>query len=383
MGFRTDQVHAGVEPDPVSGAILTPIHQSTTFVQESVDDYLAKGYSYSRTGNPTVAAFERRMNALEGGAGATAFGTGMAATVAVMTSQLSAGDHVIFSDVVYGGTHRWATKVMTRFGVVSEFVDTSDPANVEAALREETRMVFTETPANPTMKLTDLAAVSEITKRAGALHVVDNTFLTPYYQRPLELGADLVVHSTTKYMDGHNATLGGAVVASNEELQESMRFIQGAGGSIMSPQVAWLTLQGTKTLAHRMDAQSASAMAVARFLESHAKVLRVAYPGLESFPQHELAKRQASGFGAMMWFEVEGGLEAGKIIMKSVDVWTLAENLGSVESLITHSPTMTHGGMTPEERQAVGIVDGLVRLSVGLEDVDDLIADLDHALSLV
>lgn len=383
MGFRTTQIHGGVEPDPISGAILTPIHQSTTFVQEGVDEYLAKGYSYSRAGNPTVSAFEEKVRILEGGAGATAYGTGMAATTAVMLSQLDAGDHVIFSDVVYGGTHRFATKVMARFGVESEFVDTSDPTNVRDALRDTTTMVFTETPANPTLKLTDLAAISEITQAAGVLHVVDNTFLTPYYQRPLELGADLVIHSTTKYMDGHNATLGGAVVAGTMELQESLKYMQTAGGFIMSPFVAWLTLQGTKTLANRMDAQSANAMAVATYLEGHPKVKQVAYPGLESFPQHELAKRQASGFGAIVWFEVVGGLDAGKILMKAVELWSLAENLGSVESLITHSPTMTHGAMTPEERHKVGIVDGLVRLSVGLEDVEDLIADLEQALEKV
>ncbi len=383
MGFRTKQVHAGVEPDPVTGAILTPIHQSTTFVQESVDDYMAKGYSYSRAGNPTVAAFERRIAALEEGVAATAYGTGMAATSAVMLGLLEAGDHVIVSDVVYGGTHRFATKVMAKFGVEFSFVDTSNPANVGSALRDSTALIFTETPANPTLKLTDLAAVSEIARAAGVVHAVDNTFLTPYYQRPLELGADLVVHSTTKYLDGHNATLGGAVVAAGEELHEKMRFIQKSGGFIMSPQVAWLTLQGSKTLSERMDRQSANAMAVAEFLEGHPKVERVAYPGLDSFPQHELAKTQSSGFGAMAWFEVKGGVEAGKQLMKSVDLWSLAENLGSVESLITHPVTMTHGDMTPAERAAVGITDGLVRLSVGLEDVEDLIADLEQALETV
>lgn len=383
MGFRTKQVHAGVEPDPVTGAILTPIHQSTTFVQESVDDYMAKGYSYSRAGNPTVAAFERRIAALEEGVAATAYGTGMAATSAVMLGLLEAGDHVIVSDVVYGGTHRFATKVMAKFGVEFSFVDTSNPANVASALRDSTALIFTETPANPTLKLTDLAAVSEIARAAGVVHAVDNTFLTPYYQRPLELGADLVVHSTTKYLDGHNATLGGAVVAAGEELHEKMRFIQKSGGFIMSPQVAWLTLQGSKTLSERMDRQSANAMAVAEFLEGHPKVERVAYPGLDSFPQHELAKTQASGFGAMAWFEVKGGVEAGKQLMKSVSLWSLAENLGSVESLITHPVTMTHGDMTAAERAAVGISDGLVRLSVGLEDAEDLIADLQQALETV
>jgi cystathionine beta-lyase/cystathionine gamma-synthase len=383
MGFRTKQIHAGVTPDPVTGAILTPIYQSTTFVQESVDAYMSKGFSYSRAGNPTVAAFEEKLAVLEGGAGATAYGTGMAATTAVMLALLDAGSHCVVSDVVYGGTHRFATQVMSRFGVEFSFVDTSDAANVAAAVRDNTQLVFTETPANPTLKLTDLAAVSEITSARGIPHVVDNTFLTPYYQRPIELGADLVIHSTTKYMDGHNATLGGGVVASTDELQARMRFMQKSAGMIMSPQVAWLTLQGTKTLSERMDRQSANAMEVASFLESHPKVEAVAYPGLESFAQHELATRQASGYGAMAWFEVRGGVEAGKKLMAAVELWSLAENLGSVESLITHPVTMTHGDMTPEERAAVGITDGLVRLSVGLEDAEDLIADLAQALDRV
>lgn len=380
MGFRTKQIHAGVEPDPQTGAILTPIHQSTTFVQDSVDSYMAKGYSYSRAGNPTVAAFEQKIAALEGGVGATAYGTGMAATTSVMLALLDAGRHAVISDVVYGGTHRFATKVMSRFGVEVSFVDTSRPEAVADAIRPETALVFTETPANPTLKLTDLAAVSQLTRPRGIPHVVDNTFLTPYYQRPLELGADLVIHSTTKYLDGHNATLGGAVVARSEELHERLRFMQKSAGLIMSPMVAWLTLQGTKTLSERMDRQSANAQAVAEFLEGHSRVEAVAYPGLPSFPQHELARRQAGGFGAMVWFEVVGGVEAGKRLMEVVELWSLAENLGSVESLITHPVTMTHGDMTPEERARVGITDGLVRLSVGLEDSEDLIDALAQAL---
>lgn len=383
MGFRTDQIHAGVTPDPTTGAILTPIYQSTTFVQESVDSYMGKGYSYSRAGNPTVAAFEAKVAALEKGVSATAYGTGMAATSAVMLALLKSGDHVVVSDVVYGGTHRFSTKVMSKFGVSFSFVDTSDLDALESAITPATRLVFTETPANPTLKLTDLSAVSDITGERGIVHAVDNTFLTPYFQRPLDLGADLVVHSTTKYFDGHNATLGGAVVAGSEELAEQLRFIQKSAGLIMSPQVAWLTLQGTKTLSERMDRQSSNALAVARFLEGHSKVSQVGYPGLESFPQHDLAKRQASGFGAMAWFEVEGGLDHGKALMDAVELWSLAENLGSVESLITHPATMTHGDMTPDERIAVGITDGLVRLSVGLEDAEDLIADLDRALSRI
>jgi cystathionine beta-lyase/cystathionine gamma-synthase len=382
-GFRTRQVHAGVTPDPTTGAILTPIHQATTFAQESVEEYMARGYSYSRAANPTVSAFEEKMANLEGGAGAAAYASGMAATAAVMMAFLGSGRHAIVSDVVYGGTHRFATRVLSRFGVDFDFVDTSNNDLVAAAVKSNTALIFTETPANPTLKLTDLAAVSDIARGHGVIHAVDNTFLTPYYQLPLELGADVVVHSTTKYLDGHNATLGGAVVASRKEHVDELKFIQKAAGSIMSPFVAWLTMQGVKTLSERMDRQSSNAMQVARFLEAHPKVTMVGYPGLESFPQHDLAKRQASGFGAMVWFEVEGGIDAGKRMMRSVELWTLAENLGAVESLITHPVTMTHGDMSAEERSKAGITDGLVRLSVGLEDSEDLIHDLDNALAQI
>jgi len=383
MGFRTKQIHAGVTPDPTTGAILTPIYQSTTFVQESVDSYLAKGFSYSRSGNPTVRALEKKLTALEGGADATCYGTGMSAVSCTMLAFLGAGDHAVVSDVAYGGTYRLCTKVLTRFGVEFSFADTSNPDDVRKRVKKNTKLFLTETPANPTMKCSDIAAISAIAKEAGAVHVVDNTFLTPYYQRPLELGADLSLHSTTKYFDGHNATVGGAVVAKTAALDEKLRFVQNSTGAIMSPMVAWLTLQGTKTLAVRMDQQSASAMAIAKFLEKHPKVIKVAYPGLDSFPQHELSKRQASGFGAMMWFEVEGGVKAGKKLMDTIDVWTLAENLGSVESLITHPVTMTHSAVEEAERKRVGITDGLVRLSVGLEDTDDLVGALDKALAAI
>ncbi len=381
MGFSTRQIHAGVSPDPVTGSILTPIYQSTTYVQPSVDEYLAKGYSYSRSGNPTVRALEMKLADLEGGAGCACFGTGMAAVQAVMLAFLNAGDHAVVSDVAYGGTYRLCTKVLNRFGVRFTFADTARPEAVAAAVQDDTRLIFTETPANPTMKLTDIAAISEIARQAGAIHAVDNTFLTPYYQRPLELGADVSVHSTTKYIDGHNATVGGAAVSRSAELDEAVRFIQNSTGTIMSPLVAWLTLQGCKTLSVRMERQSANALAIAQFLEAHPKVAQVCYPGLESFAQHELACRQASGFGAMLWFEVRGGLAAGKQLMDSVELWSLAENLGSVESLITHPVTMTHADVEPEERQRVGIIDGLVRLSVGLEDAEDLIGALDRALA--
>jgi len=383
MGFRTDQIHAGVTPDPVTGAILTPIHQSTTFVQDSVDEYMSKGYSYARGGNPTVRAFEKKIATLEGGVDATAYGSGMAATVAVMLALLEAGDHVVIADVVYGGTYRFADQFLRKFGVEVDFVDASDLDAVRASIRPNTRLVFTETPANPTLKITDLAAVSEITREAGVYHVTDNTFLTPYFQRPFELGCDIVVHSTTKYLDGHNATLGGAVVVNDPELHEKIAFARISAGLVMSPMVAWLTLQGVKTLSERMERQSANAMEIATWLEGHPKVERVGYPGLPSFPGHELARKQARGFGAMVWFEVTGGVEAGKKLMDSVRLWSLAENLGAVESIITHPVTMTHAAVPPEERARAGITDGLVRLSVGMEDVEDLIADLDEALSQI
>ena len=383
MGFRTNQIHAGVSPDPTTGAVLTPIHQTTTYAQESIDEYLAKGFSYSRGSNPTVRAFEEKLTVLEGGLDTTAYASGMAATVAVFLGLLEAGDHVVIADVVYGGTYRFADQFLTKFGVDVTFVDAVNLDAVEAAIRPETKLVFTETPANPTVKVTDLAAVSAICQTANVLHVTDNTFLTPYYQQPFDLGADIVVHSTTKFLDGHNATIGGAVVVKDEEHQEKIAFARIASGLIMSPMVAWLTLQGVKTLSERMDRQSANAMEIAEWLSEHPKVDYVNYPGLETHPQHQLSKKQASGFGAIVCFEVQGGVEAGITLMNTVELWTLAENLGAVESLITHPVTMTHAAIPPEERIAAGITDGLVRLSVGLEDVEDLIADLDAALTHV
>jgi cystathionine gamma-lyase len=380
MGFSTKQIHAGVRPDPVTGAILTPVHQTTTFVQDSVDEYLAKGYSYSRSGNPTVRALEEKLAALENGVDCSCYATGMAAIQAVIQALLSAGDHAIVSDVAYGGTYRLCTTVYRRYGVDFTFANTADPEEVSAAVRGNTKLILTETPANPTLKLTDIRAISDIAAEHGIPHAVDNTFLTPYYQRPLELGADLSIHSTTKYFDGHNATVGGAVIADDQNLSDRIRFVQNAGGVIMSPWVAWLTMQGAKTLSVRLDRQSENAREIAEFLEAHPKVTEVRYPGLESFPQHELAKKQASGFGAMLWFEVQGGVEAGKKLMDSVRLCTLAENLGSVETLITHPVTMTHADVEAAERKRVGITDGLVRLSVGLEDVEDLIEDISTAL---
>ena len=383
MGFRTRQVHAGVTPDPQTGSILTPIYQTTTYVQPSVDEYLSKGFTYSRSGNPTVTALELKLADLEGGVDCACFGTGMSAIHAVMLAFLNSGAHAVISDVAYGGTYRLCTKILTRFGIEFTFADGSNPDDVAAAVRDNTQLILTETQANPTMKCSDIAAISEIAKKAGAVHAVDNTFLTPYYQLPFELGADISIHSTTKYIDGHNATVGGAVISKSDEHATAVRFIQNSTGSIMSPQVAWLTLQGCKTLSVRMDAQSASAMEIATYLEAHPQVAQVMYPGLKSFPQHELSTRQASGYGAMLWFEVKGGLAAGKKLMDNIEVWSLAENLGSVESLITHPVTMTHADVEPEERARVGIIDGLVRASVGLEDTDDLINALEAALEQV
>ena len=378
--FKTREVHAGVSPDPVTGAILTPIYQTTTYVQESVDKYLEKGYSYSRSGNPTVTALESKITALEGGVGSLCFATGMAATSCTIIGMVGTGDHIILSDVVYGGTHRVSTKVLNRWGLECSFVDTSDAANVKNAIRDNTKLIFTETPANPTLKLTDIEAVSAVAKAAGIPHVVDNTFLTPYFQRPLELGADITLHSTTKFMEGHNVSVGGSITAASQEHLDKIMFVRNCLGSNMTPMVAFYTLQGVKTMSTRLEAQSANALKVAQFLETHANVDRVCYPGLDSFPQKELADRQASGHGSMLWFEVHGGVESGKKLMDALQLWSLAENLGSVESLVTHSVTMTHADMPREERLAAGITDGLVRLSAGLESATDLIADLKQAL---
>ncbi len=378
--FKTREVRAGVRPDPVTGAILTPIYQTTTYVQESVDQYLEKGYSYSRSGNPTVVALEEKITALEGGAGSLCFATGMAATSCTIMALVGSGDHAILSDVVYGGTHRVSTTVLNRWGLECSFVDTSNPENVKNSIRENTKLIFTETPANPTLKLTDIAAISRVAQAAGIPHVVDNTFLTPYYQRPLELTADITLHSTTKFMEGHNVSVGGSITAAKKEHLEQIMFVRNCLGSNMTPMVAFYTLQGIKTMSTRLAAQSVNALKIAQFLETHSNVDRVCYPGLESFPQKELADQQASGHGSMLWFEVHGGVESGKKLMDTLELWSLAENLGSVESLVTHPVTMTHADMPREERLAVGITDGLVRLSAGLESAEDLIADLKQAL---
>jgi cystathionine gamma-lyase/cystathionine beta-lyase/cystathionine gamma-lyase/homocysteine desulfhydrase len=379
MKFSTKAIHAGQEPDPTTGAVTVPIYQTSTYAQEGLGKH--KGFEYARTQNPTRSALEQNLAALEGGKACFAFASGMAATNAVMTL-LQAGDHVIVSDNTYGGTFRLFDKVLRKFGVEFSYVDAREPQNVEEATRAQTRMVFVETPTNPVMSLVDIRAVSEITRRRGLRLVVDNTFMSPYFQRPLELGADIVVHSTTKYLNGHSDSVGGAVILNDEEDIRAMAFIQNAAGAIISPMDAWLVMRGTKTLAVRMRQHDENGRIVAQFLSEHPSVKKVYYPGLKSHPQHDLASRQMSGFGGMISFET-GSLENAKRVLEAVRVCTLGESLGGVESLISHPATMTHASVPETERARLGITDGLVRVSVGIEDVEDIIADLDQALSTI
>lgn len=376
--FETLALHAGTTADPVTGAMLTPIYQTTTYRQEAVGK--DKGFKYSRSGNPTVSALERRLAAIEGAEFATCYSTGLAATTALFLALLKSGDRVVSSQAVYGGTVRLLRQTLAPFGVQAEFVDTSNADAFAKALQKPTRLVFIETPANPTLKLTDVDLASRLAKKAGALLVVDNTLLTPALQRPFDLGADIVLHSTTKFIEGHNATVGGALITRDANLHDQFLFTRNTIGTIQSPFAAWLTLQGVKTLPLRMARHCENAGRVARFLESHPRITRLVYPGLESFPQFELARRQQSAGGALIAFEVEGGVEAGVHLMNSVRLCALAENLGAAETIITHPVSMTHGAVPPEQRAAAGITDGLVRLSVGLENPDDIIADLEQAL---
>lgn len=376
MGFSTDAIHAGQEPDPSTGAVVVPIFQTSTYVQEELGKH--KGYEYSRTGNPTRAALERNLAVLEGGKRGLAFASGMAAINAVLTL-LQGGDHVVSTEEAYGGTPRLFNSVLQKFGLEFTYVDTTVAENVAQALRPKTRMVYVETPTNPLMKITDLAAMAAITRPRNLLLVVDNTFLSPFFQRPLQLGADIVVHSTTKYLNGHSDGVGGAVVLAREEEATRLQFIQNAAGAILGPFDAWLVLRGIKTLAVRMRQHEANAMAIAAYLSRHPKVRKVFYPGLPEHPQHELARKQMTGFGGMMSFET-GSLENARAVLNRVRICSLGESLGGVESLISHPATMTHASFTEAERQRIGITPGLVRLSVGIEDVEDLLADLDQAL---
>jgi cystathionine gamma-lyase len=377
LRFDTLAIHAGQRPDPTTGAIMTPVYLTSTYVQDGPGVH--KGYEYSRTQNPTRHALEACLAALEGGAHGLAFASGLAATDAVL-HLLSAGDHVLASDDVYGGTFRIMDKVFRRHGVSFDAVDMTDPANVTRALRKETRLVWIESPTNPMLKLVDLGAVAAIARAHGALTVVDNTFATPCFQRPLAHGIDLVVHSTTKYLNGHSDVVGGAVVTADAALHGRLAFLQNAVGAVPSPMDAFLVLRGLKTLGVRMERHARNALAVARFLEAHPGVERVIYPGLPSHPQHALARRQMSGFGGMISFVLRGGLPAASAFLRAVRIFSCAESLGGVESLIEHPAIMTHASVPKETREALGIADGLVRASVGIEDVDDLLEDLARGL---
>ncbi len=379
MGFSTDCIHAGNAPDPRTGAVSVPIYQTSTYVQEALGKH--KGYEYARTQNPTRSAVEANLAALEGGARGFAFASGMAAIDAV-ASLLTAGDHMVVTDNTYGGTFRLFERVLRRHGLDFTYVDSSDVALVEQALRPATRMLFVETPTNPVMRLTDLQAVAELARARSLRLVVDTTFASPFNQRPLELGAHLVVHSTTKYLNGHSDSVGGVVVSNDAEASDWLGFVQNAAGAILGPFDSWLVLRGTKTLAVRMAQHNSNAQLVAEFLAANSRVKQVFYPGLPSHPQHRLAAEQMRGFGGMLSFDA-GSLEAARTILNGVRLFALAESLGGVESLVCHPATMTHASVPPDMRARLGITDSLVRLSVGIEDVQDLVDDLDQALARV
>ena len=380
-GFSTRAIHAGQEPDPSTGAVVVPIYQTSTYAQEALGRN--KGFEYARTHNPTRFALEKNLAALEGGNHGFCFASGLAATHTLLHT-LSAGDHVVAGNNLYGGTYRLFDRVLKRFGLEFSFVSADDPERVERAFRPDTRMVFVETPTNPMMQLTDIAAVSERAHRRGIAVVVDNTFMSPYFQRPLELGADVVLHSVTKFLNGHSDMVGGALVTSDEKLADQLRFLQNAVGVVPGPMDCWLALRGTKTLAIRMQRHEENARELARHLAGHARVRSVFYPGLESHPQHALACRQASGFGGIISFiPGDGSLEAGRRVFDRFRLFARAESLGGVESLVCHPASMTHASVPREARLEIGFEDGLLRISVGIEDVQDLRADLDHALQVI
>jgi cystathionine beta-lyase/cystathionine gamma-synthase len=375
--FSTICIHAGQEPDPTTGAIITPIYQTSTYVQEEVGRH--KGYEYARTQNPTRFALENNLAAIEGGKAAFAFASGMAA-IGAITSMMKSGDHMVVTDNTYGGTYRLFERVLRQYQLSFSYVDTSQPEAIEAAITPQTKMLFIETPTNPVLRLTDLARASEIAHRHNVRVVVDNTFASPSVQRPIEFGADMVVHSTTKYLNGHSDSIGGVVVATRDDDIEWLKFIQNSAGAILSPFDSWLVLRGTKTLAVRMAQHNLNGQALAEFLETHPKVKQVLYPGLPSHPQHELAKRQMRGFGGMIAFDV-GTMDAAYSVCKRVRLMALAESLGGVETLIGHPAAMTHASVPKERREAIGLTDSLVRISVGIEDPADLIDDLKQALA--
>jgi cystathionine beta-lyase/cystathionine gamma-synthase len=379
MGFSTDAIHAGNAPDPRTGAVAVPIYQTSTYVQEALGKH--KGYEYGRTQNPTRAALEENLTVLEAGAGACAFASGMAAITAVSTF-VKAGEHVVCSNLTYGGTYRYFTKIQARYGVEYTFLDTANAEAVRCAMRANTKLLHLETPTNPMMTLCDIPLLSQIAHERGALVVVDNTFASPYLQRPLELGADFAVHSTTKFLNGHSDSVGGVAVAKDPAHLEWLAFVQNSSGAILSPFDSWLVLRGIKTLVVRMERHETNAREIARYLSEHPKVRKTYYPGLPDHPQHDLARRQMKGFGGMISFDV-GSLEAARALLGRVRLCSLGESLGGVETLISHPATMTHGSIPEEEREKLGITMGLVRISVGIEDVEDLVADLAQALEAV
>ena len=378
-GFATRAIHSGQEPDPETGAVSVPIYPTSTYVQQELGKN--KGYEYARVSNPTRTRLEENLAALEGGIAARVFASGMAAINAICTMYRS-GDHVVCGNDLYGGVPRLFNQVLANFGMEFAYVDTSDAKNVERAIRKNTRMVYIETPTNPLMSLSDIAAISQVCRRKRAELVVDNTFMSPYFQQPMALGADMVVHSTTKFLNGHSDGLGGVVVCTTKDQAEKLAFVQKAAGAILSPFECWLVLRGVKTLAVRMEQHDRSGRVVAEFLAGHKKVKKVFYPGLPEHPQHDLAQQQMTGFGSMITFET-GSLSNAKKMLKKVRVCSLAESLGGVETLISHPATMTHAALGEKGRREIGITDGLVRISVGIENVEDIIDDLDQALAAI
>jgi cystathionine beta-lyase/cystathionine gamma-synthase len=380
MKFDTKVVRAGIIPDPTTGSIVPPIYQTATYVLEEVG--ADKGFDYTRAANPTRQTLEEQLAAIEGGKYGICFSSGMSAVDACL-KLLKAGDHVICTDDVYGGVSRLFNNILVKYDLRFTYIDTSRPDKVRESIRPETKMLWVETPSNPLLKLADLEAMGAIAKESGLLYAVDPTFATPVYLRPLEFGADIVLHSTTKYLSGHNQLIGGVIVTNREDIFEAMKFVQKSIGAVPSPFDCWLTMLGVKTLHLRMKKHTSNAQIVAEFLEAHPKVTKVTYPGLASHPQHELAKNQMDGFSGMISFELLGGVPAGKAVMNGVRLCSLAESLGAVETMITHPATMTHADVPEEERHARGLTDGLVRISVGIEDPEDIIEDLERALDMV
>jgi len=380
MKFDTKVVQAGITPDPTTGAILPPLYQTATYVLEEVGK--DKGFDYTRSSNPTRQVMEEILAVLDGGKFGIAFASGMSAVDSCMRL-LKAGDHVICSDDVYGGVSRHFNQILVNYDLHFTYVDSSNSANIENAIQSNTKLIWIETPTNPLLKITDLEAVGNIAKKHNILFGVDSTFATPVFLRPLEFGADLVMHSTTKYLSGHNQLIGGVVITNQEDLFDQLKFVQKSIGAVPGPFDCWLTILGIKTLDLRMKKHDSNAQTVAEYLEAHPKILSVTYPGLPSHPAHETAKKQMSGFSGMISFELTGGIPAGKIVMNSVKLAKLAESLGAVETMITHPATMTHADVPKDEREARGLTDGLVRLSVGIENPDDIIADLEQALNRV